>query len=597
MCHPFVELDRFAVSGVPSASGRARQKQKMSRHPRRIDRYDIVYQIASGGMASVYVGHLSGPAGFEKLVAIKVIHPHLAEETALIDMFLDEARHSARLHHPNVGEVLEVGDEDGLYYMVSELILGQNLQEVAERARKKGRRLSQYQVAHIMHEAARGLDAAHRLTDSDGSPLNLVHRDVCPRNVLVSYEGQVKLIDFGVAWAKNKTSRTVAGAVKGTTAYLAPELIRGQSPDPRSDIFSVGIVLYELVTGLHPFPAESEAHRLHTILTSKITPPSTYYPDIDPELENIIMRSLSRNKEERFESAQRLCDSLASVCEKSDARIGASILSDIMQKIFAEEIVEHEARVRAFKAQSGPNAGVFEPPKDEQLREDSLLPPLDSETPPKPTGAAYEIGPRRDTPIGRIRAFSIRTKALIAATALVALLAAVFGVTGTNGAQTNEKPPPKTSEAAVVSHSESPSDYNDDDATNADEAMSTVGLTFDVSPPDASVSVNGGPMMSTQGELYLLEDGAEHLLTFTAPGHEPHEIRIKAEGDRHLVVTLDPEKPSIESDSPPKPRTPTRRTPKKAVEAGNNQKTNHIKKRSSTKNSKKDDDLLNNPYD
>ncbi len=557
----------------------------MSQHPSRIDRYDIVYKIASGGMAAVYVGHLSGPAGFEKLVAIKVIHPHLAEQKALIDMFLDEARHSARLHHPNVGEVLEVGEQDGLHYMVSELILGQNLDDVAKRTKERGRPLSQYHIAHIMHEAARGLDAAHRLTDSEGNPLNLVHRDVSPRNVLVSYQGQVKLIDFGVAWAKNKTSRTVAGAVKGTTAYLAPELIRGHPPDPRSDIFSAGVVLYELVTGVHPFPAESEAHRLHAILTEDIRPPSAHYPGIDPELENIIMRSLARNKDTRFDSARRLCDSLACVCEKSGVRLGTSALSDILQDVFLDEIAKHDDRIRMFKAGVRHSNSSSAPPEGKRPREGLALPEFGSDIVDTRTPAGSQSPPPKNS--ARRRAHPIPI--LIA----TSLLAGIFlWITDMGGAQQSSK---STSSNQVTGREQK----RDTDSTT-EETHRTVRLTFELSPPDAFVSFNDGPVTRGDEELRLPADNKLHLVTFTAPGHETREVELKADQDRHVVITLEPKKTSYRANATNKGRPSRRQNQVTNHETGDAKdkiepdKKNDVQ---SKNRSKRQDALLNNPYD
>src|SRR5512137_562086 len=197
----------------------------------RIGRFDVIYPLSQGGMASVHVGRISGMAGFEKLVAIKVIHPNLASEASFVRMFLDEARLAAQIHHPNVGEVIEVGEDDGLYYMVSELIVGQSLRNVYRRAEALGREIPRPMSADICAKVCQALHEAHELKDGDGKPLGLVHRDVSPRNVLVSYNGFVKLIDFGIAFAQGRSSHTDAGKIKGKMGYMPPEQLRGEPAD------------------------------------------------------------------------------------------------------------------------------------------------------------------------------------------------------------------------------------------------------------------------------------------------------------------------------------------------------------------------------
>ncbi|MDH3728576.1 MAG: serine/threonine protein kinase, partial [Myxococcales bacterium] len=227
---------------------------------RQLGRYEILTQLASGGMASVYVARAQGVAGFERLVAIKVLHPHLAYEQEFISMFLDEARLAARIRHMNVVPTLDVSDSPGDgYFLVMEYIEGNHLGALLGRAAKKGERLPQPFVCRVLVDALQGLAAAHRLTDENGTHLQLVHRDVSPHNILVGTDGIARLTDFGVAKADVRMASTRAGQFKGKLSYMAPEQAASNETDQRSDLFSVGVILWESLTGRRLFKGDSNA--------------------------------------------------------------------------------------------------------------------------------------------------------------------------------------------------------------------------------------------------------------------------------------------------------------------------------------------------
>ncbi|MBN2716767.1 MAG: serine/threonine protein kinase, partial [Deltaproteobacteria bacterium] len=219
---------------------------------RKIGRYELIYHIASGGMASVYAARLTGMAGFERLVAIKVIHPHLALEPTFIQMFQDEARLAARISHPNVAEIYELGESDGIYYMAVELVRGKDLSQILSKSRDKHIALPLRFLVEVVRQICDGLSEAHRLKGANGTPLHLIHRDVSTRNILVSYSGHPKLIDFGAAFAHDRLAHTATGHIKGKIGYMPPEQIRGESLDHRADIYSLGVVLYTAATACHP---------------------------------------------------------------------------------------------------------------------------------------------------------------------------------------------------------------------------------------------------------------------------------------------------------------------------------------------------------
>lgn len=323
-----------------------------------IGRYEIMYPIAMGGMAGVHAGRLVGQGGFEKLVAIKVIHPHLSSERSFVEMFLDEARLAARLQHPNIGEVYEIGEEDGLLYMVVELIMGQDLSALFRRVLPRLGQIDPSYAALIAKDVCGALQEAHELRDDAGRPLNLVHRDVTPRNILVSYKGQVKLIDFGVAFARDRLTSTAVGLTKGKIGFMPPEQIRGPVVDRRADIFSLGVTLYWMVTGEHPFPGNTDAVRIQRILSGKVKPPTQCRPDLPPALEAVILKALAPRPVDRFETAAQMGDALTPLVPGGYGGGGNEALGDLVFELFEEEHDEQLRRIRQHRDRgSAVNAG------------------------------------------------------------------------------------------------------------------------------------------------------------------------------------------------------------------------------------------------
>lgn len=312
---------------------------------RQLGRYEILTQLASGGMASVYVARAQGVAGFERLVAIKVLHPHLAYEQEFISMFLDEARLAARIRHMNVVPTLDVSDSPGDgYFLVMEYIEGNHLGALLGRAAKKGERLPQPFVCRVLVDALQGLAAAHRLTDENGTHLQLVHRDVSPHNILVGTDGIARLTDFGVAKADVRMASTRAGQFKGKLSYMAPEQAASNETDQRSDLFSVGVILWESLTGRRLFKGDSNAATLNRLLHDEIVPPSKLWADL-ARYDDIVMKALSRDPNQRFQSADELAEAL-------DAGVGRSgvaktrDVAEVVRALEAEKLQEERQRVR-----------------------------------------------------------------------------------------------------------------------------------------------------------------------------------------------------------------------------------------------------------
>ena len=275
-------------------------------------RYRITERIAAGGMAEVFKGVAESLQGFRKSVAIKRVLPALTKNTKFVTMFLDEARLSLFLQHANIVQVFDIGHSDDTYFIVMEYVDGVDLKQILEWRRRVGRRLTIGQTIYIIMEVCKGLAYAHELTHPEtGEKLTIVHRDVSPANVLISRNGEVKLADFGLAKAASQVESTDPGVVKGKMSYLSPEAARGENVDHRADIFSVGILLYEMLTSKRLFYGDTDYQTVELVRNAKIPPIAAQNPEVEPEFEEICRKALARRTEDRFQSATDLQDALA----------------------------------------------------------------------------------------------------------------------------------------------------------------------------------------------------------------------------------------------------------------------------------------------
>ncbi|NRD68363.1 serine/threonine protein kinase, partial [Corallococcus exiguus] len=281
-----------------------------------VGKYVVRRKLAEGGMAEIFLCTARGPEGFEKEVVIKRVRAFLASDPDFVQMFIAEARLASRLNHANVVQIFDFDKHEDTYYLAMEYVRGCSLWELRKRSKEAMTPMPPVLVAHIGAEVARGLHYAHRLR-VNGELLNLVHRDVTPHNVLVSYDGAVKLTDFGIAKAGNKL--TNPGVLKGKFAYMSPEQARGESVDVRTDVFALGVVLWELLTGGRLFQGDSEIAVLRAVQESTIVPPARLNPDVPPDLDAVICRALERDLSKRFQTAGELERALAQ-CVLNHAR-------------------------------------------------------------------------------------------------------------------------------------------------------------------------------------------------------------------------------------------------------------------------------------
>jgi len=309
-------------------------------------RFTLFKKLATGGMAEIWLARLSGLAGFSRFVVIKKILSHLAEEETFIRMFQDEARMSAQLMHPNIVQVYDLGEAQGTFFIEMEYIAGENLAAITWRGVKRQNRFCPAFAARAIADACKALHYAHHLRGSDGTPFNIVHRDISPQNLLITYEGEVKVVDFGIAKAATKSQHTKTGMLKGKFSYMSPEQCRGGNVDMRSDIFALGIVLYELCTGKRLFKHESELMILEMITQRRVTPPSDVSPEIPAELESVIMRALEKDPKLRFQTAQDMQIALEDYLRIERAPSTNADIAEYMRALFSDKMEEKQQLCR-----------------------------------------------------------------------------------------------------------------------------------------------------------------------------------------------------------------------------------------------------------
>ncbi|HJL02265.1 MAG TPA: serine/threonine-protein kinase [Polyangiaceae bacterium LLY-WYZ-15_(1-7)] len=326
-----------------------------SRHqePRRGDllgRYEILFPIASGGMATVYAARLAGAEGFQKPVALKLMLPHLARDERFVAMFLDEATLASRVHSPHVVSTLDLGREDDTLYMAMELVLGATLRDLLEEARTRGRILPVRVAATLAMQIAHGLADAHEARGVDGEPLHLIHRDVTPHNVLVGLDGRARLSDFGVAFAVERHSRTESGQVKGKLAYFSPEQLDGEPLDQRSDVFSLGAVAWECLVGRRLFGAQNPLALAAEVAYGEIARVDAERPGVPREVADVIARALARNPAERTDSAATFARHLGEALAVSVGVADPSEVAAHVRSLAGARARQLEERVRAAMA-------------------------------------------------------------------------------------------------------------------------------------------------------------------------------------------------------------------------------------------------------
>ncbi|MFT3766768.1 MAG: protein kinase [Minicystis sp.] len=398
----------------PASSSRAKDGSKEGPATFFLGRYRVVDEIGVGGMASVHLARMDGPGGFQKWVAIKRIHPHLVEDDQFVDMFLDEARIAAGINHANVAQVFDLGKDDNTYWIAMEYLHGEPLREVMRRAEERGQRIAPELAARICADAAEGLHAAHELRGKNGQLLGLVHRDVTPHNLFITYEGYTKVVDFGIAKVADRLSSTRAGTLKGKLAYMSPEQVRGAEVDRTTDIFALGVVLWEVTTNQRLFRMDTDLDTLEKVQACVVPPPSTIVPGYPLELEACLMKALAKRKQDRYATAREFSRALQSYLVRSGHFVGAEEVAQFVRAVFADRIQKREAHlawaaevtstvnVDQLRAQKGQGAGEEAALETRDDRRSRATAPSQSQSqssaqPPSASGER-PVPPRAPTP-------------------------------------------------------------------------------------------------------------------------------------------------------------------------------------------------------
>jgi eukaryotic-like serine/threonine-protein kinase len=344
-------------------------------------KYRLVRKLAQGGMAQLFLAIQRGPHGFEKVLVLKCVLPEICKVQEFVDMFLDEARLAAHLDHNNVVRVYDFGQVGGQYFLAMEYLPGEDLASIIQTCRKSEKPIPVDIATDVIIGAASGLHFAHEMLDARGHPLNIVHRDVSPSNVIVTYHGTIKLVDFGIARAESNVIKTAAGMLKGKFAYLSPEQAVGDPVDRRSDVFALGAVMQELLTGCRVFRRESDLATLKAVAQAEVEPPSRIRSDIPEDLDRIVMKAMARAPPDRYQTAADMAEDLVAFLARRGYVRSEKHLADYLTATFGEERRLNKLRVSGLSTGSDESVIQRTPslirdlPKDlSPIRSDSDIP-------------------------------------------------------------------------------------------------------------------------------------------------------------------------------------------------------------------------------
>jgi eukaryotic-like serine/threonine-protein kinase len=496
----------------------------------RIGRYEIVGLLATGGMAEIFLGKLIGPSGFERPVVVKRVLPHLARVPSFVDMFVDEARIVAGIHHPNVVQVHELAHEDAELFLVMEYLEGESVGSLTRRLASRGETLDLALAAFLVAEACAGLHAAHELKDEEGYPRDLVHRDVSPQNVFVTYAGQCKVLDFGIAKAANRSTRTEAGQVKGKFAYMSPEQCMGKPLDRRSDVFALGVLLWELTTGRRLFKRASEMLTFKAICEQRTLRPSETMEGYPAELERVCMKALSRRREDRYQNALEMRRELLGVARSLGmTEVPEEDIARLMKELFEQRIEEKQEMLRRVRGGSVPTA-LPAPELDEEI----------------------ELPSAAEDPSTIYTASDVKTSSRSSRRGL--WLALALAVTSLSGiafwfGSRSQKPSPS---APVVAAAPAPSTVAA--PLESSRPSDEITLRIETNPAGARVLVGGKDQGPTPLDLPLAKSDKALELTLTRPGFSPRSESVVPNVSQRLVLPLTPLRSGKPKSAPEIPR-------------------------------------------
>ncbi|HEX8697728.1 MAG TPA: serine/threonine-protein kinase [Myxococcaceae bacterium] len=545
-------------------------------------KYELLRKIASGGMGQVFLARERGAV--ERLVVLKLILPHLAEDEEFLTMFLEEARLVARLQHQNLVTILDLLEVEGRHCLAMEYVQGDDVRRLDKHSRLKGKLLPTGLVLRIISEAAAGLDYAHKARDAQGHPLRLVHRDVSPQNILVGFDGGVKIIDFGVAKAAGSGQQTATGVLKGKYPYMSPEQASGQSIDGRSDQFALGVVMWELLTGKRLFKGESDMMTLRLVKDCQVPPPSQLNPKLPPGLDEVVLRSLSPTPDKRYPDCGAFRLALEDYVIQLRMPASNAHLSAYLRELYAERI-----------------AAESDPAKLDQLAEDADLDSKDKSNPSRSNLRSVPVGsggatpsrvgqanatpgtrsrrptvdalmgpahpPRQEPSRGTVslgpapieRRFPVVPAAI--GGAVVLLLAGAGAVVLLRPGPPVTPPPQNQHQNQVVVVPPEPPVGTQDPVQPPSVEARKVELIITSEPQGASVQLEGQPLGVTPMKLPLMQDAPPVMMTLSLDGYEVATRKVSAKDAPNVQVAL--ERRAVNSS-----KTPGKKPPVPGIKTG-----------------------------
>ncbi|MFO0745746.1 MAG: serine/threonine-protein kinase [Myxococcota bacterium] len=530
--------------------------------PQRFGKYILLRRIALGGMAEIFKAKVAGAEGFEKDLVIKRILPHYSEDDSFIQMFIDEARLTAKLQHQNIVQIFDFDVVDGSYYIAMEYIEGKDLKDVLEEAIKQKDPLSVAQCVSIAMEIAKGLFYAHTKEDK-GQPLNIVHRDVTPSNVMISYRGDVKLMDFGIAKATQRSTKTQAGAVKGKVAYMSPEQARGKALDGRSDLFALGVMVWEMLTGRRLFLAESDFETLNNVLKMEAPPPSSLNPDVPDDLDPIILKCLEKDPNKRFANVEAFGRELTRWFYSNVIDLEKEKLKPLMFRLFKRDIDANDRAAQDERTDGiGPapsegfnseatnmmqvGGGGTGPVSEQQTRMDMSATGTDvagrgkpnTQTQERPRVGTRTGAPAYGGPVPAQRKSSMLPWIIVAILVLAGGAVGIFFATqgpstaGGGGGTTGGGGGGTVAGGGGGGAATSGGGGGAVDAGGGAPAKETTKVYFKVKPPTAKVTLDGEPV---GGDKDGIELGAHVRIVAEAPGYERFEDIIEIKESSQII--------------------------------------------------------------
>ena len=528
-----------------------------------LGKYRILGEVGRGGMADVYLAVAQGLSGFNKLVVLKVIRAEVAEDPDARAMFVNEARLAGRLNHPNVVHTLEVGEEAGRPILVMEHLDGQPLNAVMRRCRRDNSSMPMHMALRVLAESLQGLHYAHTLKDFDGTALRLVHRDVSPQNIFVTYDGQIKMLDFGIAKAATTSSETRAGIMKGKAAYMAPEQVSGESIDHRADIYSTGVVLWQLLTGQQWWKGKPQGQILLTVLNGDVPKPSAVCESVDPDLEAICTKAMEVDPDKRFQTALEMHNAIEAAL---DARPPASTrdVGAFVAGLFEDEretlgrTLETELRSFSESGHHRSRNRTFSSPSVDDSQ-----------------GSIRSVNTDSGALEGRAPAPEQKRRG--AAIAIVALGLVVVAGVGWIVLRTPPKVVVATTEvaSAVATPVTTPEPVLSAAQLPTSQPASSCTFLIKAIPKNATIALDGAVLKGNPVSTQVVQDGKAYMVRVEAPGFTSRTVEVTAARDAEFVIELDairagggavrrpPEEPPSPTAHEPPPPPPTKPPPPK----------------------------------